>query len=71
MKDIVLDEIRTLVHGNKIIIPLDQKLTQLIDSKKIIFQSMIKDNKFVLVGPTIGKETHKDTASDNEVFEFD
>lgn len=71
MKDILLDKIQTLIHGDKIIIPLDQKLTQLVDSEKIIFQSMIKNNKFVLVGPTIETKTHKDTTSDNEVFEFD
>ncbi|MCH7561385.1 MAG: hypothetical protein IIC67_08500 [Thaumarchaeota archaeon] len=71
MKDIVLDEIKTLIHGGKIIIPLDEKLTQLVNSEKIIFQSMIKDNKFVLVGPTIETKTHKDTASDNEVFDLD
>lgn len=71
MKDVVLDKIQTLIHGDKIIIPLDKKLTQLVDSEKIIFQSMIKDNKFVLVGPTIETKTHKDTASDNEVFDLD
>ena len=71
MKDVLLDEIQTLIHGDKIIIPLDNKLTQLVNSKKIIFQSMIKDNKFVLVGPTIETKTHKDTASDNEVFDID
>ena len=71
MKDVLLDEIQTLIHGDKIIIPLDNKLTQLVNSKKIIFQSMIKDNKFVLVGPTIKTKTHKDTASDNEVFDLD
>ena len=71
MKDVVLDKIQTLIHSDKIIIPLDKKLTQLVDSEKIIFQSMIKDNKFVLVGPTIETKTHKDTASDNEVFDLD
>ena len=71
MKDVLLDEIQTLIHGDKIIIPLDNKLTQLVNSKKIIFQSMIKDNKFVLVGPIIGTKTHKDTASDNGAFDLD
>ncbi len=71
MKDILLDKIPTLIHGDKILIPLERNFTAIIDSEKITFHSMIKNNKLILVGPTIGTKTHKDTASDNEVFDIE
>ena len=50
---IFLDKIKTIRYDNKILISIDSALADLVNSNKIVFQSVIQDGKYVLIGPKL------------------
>lgn len=53
MKDLILGEINYLEFDRKIILSIDQKWLEYFNTNHPKFHSIIKDGKYMLVGPDI------------------
>ncbi|MEX0764729.1 MAG: hypothetical protein WD033_06155 [Nitrosopumilaceae archaeon] len=49
----VLGDIKTHIFNNKVIVAIDSRWLDFFNSKEPIFKAVIRDGKYVLIGPKV------------------
>jgi len=61
MKDQKLDQIEPIRLGDKLLYPVNSKISEIFENDNLTAQLMIKDNRFVILGPRLRQDPeHKD-----------
>jgi len=62
MTEIILDKIEPIRMGNKLLYPIDSKISEIFENGDLTGQLVIQDNRIVILGPKLVTNTpnHKD-----------
>lgn len=64
MEDQELDQVEPIRIGNNLLYPVNSKISKIFENGDLTAQLMIKDNRFVILGPRLQQDPeHKDHVS--------